>query len=129
MANAIEHGNLGFDATEKAKGLADGNWERKLAKRLEEPAFAGRRAHLRFKRGGRLISFVLQDDGEGIDAETAEMANPARAGYRGKGIKLAKSLGFTQVTWLGVGNTVEASILLPSRTDADNLPVAARRQA
>ena len=41
------------------------------------------------------------------------MANPSRAGYRGKGIKLAKSMGFTQVNYLGVGNTVEASIILP----------------
>ncbi|WP_203292919.1 hypothetical protein [Maricaulis parjimensis] len=119
LANAIEHGNLGFDATEKAKGLADGSWARKLAKRMDEPEFSDRRVRLSVHRGLKALTFVIQDDGEGIDAETAEMANPARAGYRGKGIKLAKSMGFTQVNYLGVGNTVEASILLPQASEED----------
>lgn len=122
LANAIEHGNLGFDATEKAKGLADGTWYRKLAARMGEPEFINRRVRLSFHRGLRSLTFVIQDDGEGIDAETAEMANPSRAGYRGKGIKLAKSMGFTQVNYLGVGNTVEASIILPEE-DRDERPV------
>ncbi len=125
LANAIEHGNLGFDATEKAKGLAEGNWERKLAKRMTESEYEDRRVHLRFQRGGRILSFIIQDDGEGIDAETAEMADPSRAGYRGKGIKLAKSMGFGQVNYLGIGNTVEATVLLPQRLESSAAPRAA----
>jgi hypothetical protein len=118
MANGIEHGNLEFDTTEKAKGLADGSWARKLAARIADPAYADRRVRVRFHRGVRAISVLVQDDGPGIDAETAEMANPARAGYRGKTAKLARSLGFTQVNWLGTGNTVEAAILLPDPDEA-----------
>lgn len=125
LANAIEHGNLGFDATEKAKGLAEGNWERKLAKRMTESEYEDRRVRLRFQRGGRILSFIIQDDGEGIDAETAEMADPSRAGYRGKGIKLAKSMGFGQVNYLGIGNTVEATVLLPQRLESSAAPRAA----
>ncbi|WP_421923531.1 hypothetical protein [Maricaulis maris] len=117
LANAIEHGNLGFDPAEKAKGLAEGNWERKLSKRMAESLYEDRRVKLRFQRGGRILSFIIQDDGEGIDAETAEMADPSRAGYRGKGIKLAKSMGFGQVNYLGVGNTVEAAVLLPQSVE------------
>lgn len=118
MANGIEHGNLEFDTTEKAKGLADGSWARKLTARIADPAYADRRVRVRFHRGVRAISVLVQDDGPGIDAETAEMANPARAGYRGKTAKLARSLGFTQVNWLGTGNTVEAAILLPDPDEA-----------
>ncbi|OLF80817.1 hypothetical protein AWH62_13930 [Maricaulis sp. W15] len=125
LANAIEHGNLGFDATEKAKGLAEGNWQRKLAKRMTESLYEGRRVRLRFQRGGRILSFLIQDDGEGIDAETAEMADPSRAGYRGKGIKLAKSMGFGQINYLGIGNTVEASVLLPQPVDTASAQPAA----
>lgn len=117
LANAIEHGNLGFDPSDKAKGLAEGNWERKLSKRMTESLYEDRRVKLRFQRGGRILSFIIQDDGEGIDAETAEMADPSRAGYRGKGIKLAKSMGFGQVNYLGVGNTVEAAVLLPQAVE------------
>ncbi len=125
LANAIEHGNLGFDATEKAKGLAEGNWERKLAKRMADSEYEDRRVRLRFQRGGRILSFIIQDDGEGIDAETAEMADPSRAGFRGKGIKLAKSMGFGQINYLGVGNTVEASVLLPPPAEDGQAPRAA----
>ena len=113
LSSAIEHGNLEFSAEEKAQGLAEGKWEAKLAKRLREPAFAERVVKLRYQRGRRLMSLLIQDDGEGIDAETAEMANPARAGHRGRGIKLAKGLGFANVSYLGIGNTVEASMVLP----------------
>ena len=125
LANAIEHGNLGFDATEKAKGLAEGNWDRKLAKRMTESLYEDRRVRLRFQRGGRVLSFLIQDDGEGIDAETAAMADPSRAGYRGKGIKLARSMGFGQINYLGVGNTVEASVLLPQPVETSQTHRAA----
>ena len=119
MANGIEHGNLEFDATEKAKGLADGSWPRKLAARTSEPAYADRRVRVHFHRGVRALSILVQDDGPGIDAETAEMANPARAGYRGKTARLARSMGFSQVNWLGTGNTVEDAILLPQEDEAE----------
>ncbi len=114
LANAIEHGNLGFSVEEKAEGLSSGSWDRKLAQRMAEPGYLGRRVNVDFQRGERLISLVIQDDGDGIDVETAALANPLRTGHRGRGIKLAKSLGFAELTWLGVGNTLAASIVLPA---------------
>ena len=48
-----------------------------------------------------------------------------RAGYRGKTARLARSMGFSQVNWLGTGNTVEASIVLP---DTDSGATAAPRR-
>lgn len=113
IANGIEYGNLEFDSKEKAKGLADGSWRRKLAARMREPEFARRRVRVRFHRGVRAVCVLVQDEGTGIDVETAEMADPTRAGYRGKTARLARSLGFSQVSWLGIGNTLEASVLLP----------------
>lgn len=120
LANAIEHGNLGFSVEEKAEGLAHGNWNRKLARRMTEPAYLSRRVSVDFQNGERLISVMIQDDGDGIDAETAELSNPLRTGHRGRGIKLAKSLGFAELTWLGIGNTLAVSIVRPS-IDADVL--------
>ncbi|WP_339743197.1 hypothetical protein [uncultured Maricaulis sp.] len=117
MANGIEHGNLDFSTEDKAQGLASGNWARKLAQRMAEPEYHARRVNVDFQRGERLISLLIQDDGDGIDAETAELANPLRVGHRGRGIKLAKSMGFAELTWLGIGNTLAASILLPARQD------------
>ena len=121
LANAIEHGNLGFSAEDKAAGLARGNWDRQLAQRMAEPACLARRVSVDFRRGERLISLLIQDDGDGIDTETAQLANPLRVGHRGRGIKLARSLGFAELTWLGIGNTLAASITLPA-VEEDILP-------
>jgi len=119
LANAIEHGNLEFSSNDKAKGLAEGKWRKTLIQKLGDREFSHRRVRIRCQRGGRVISLIIHDDGPGIDAETSEMANPARSGYRGKGIKAARSLGFTQISYLGVGNIVEASVLLsrPAKQD------------
>ena len=113
FAAAIEHGNLEFTAEEKAQGLAEGKWSQKLAKRMAESLYEDRIVKVRYQRGRRLMSLLIQDDGEGIDAETAEMANPTRGGFRGKLIKLTKALGFGNVNYVGVGNTVEATMVLP----------------
>lgn len=118
LATAIEHGNLEFTAEEKAQSLAEGKWDAKLGKRLNDPRFADRQVKLRFQRGQRLLTLLIQDDGEGIDAETAEMADPTRGGFRGRAIRLAKSLGFGSVSYLGIGNTVEASMTLAEQSAA-----------
>jgi len=123
FATGIEHGNLEFTAEEKAQGLAEGKWSAKLTKRMNEPLYADREVKVRYQRGRRLMTLIIQDDGEGIDAETAEMANPTRGGFRGRAIKLAKSLGFANVNYLGVGNTVEASMVV---SEAMPQAVAAR---
>lgn len=124
LVNAIEHGNLEFSPDEKAESIAEGRWRRKVARRIGEAAYAKRRVHVKFKRGGRMISLVIQDEGPGIDLIDAERKAPSPASYRGKGIKLARSLGFCQVSYLGVGSTVEASIML---AQDDKEPAVGRR--
>jgi hypothetical protein len=119
LSSAIEHGNLEFDAQQKAQGLADGKWEKLIRQRASEPDYAGRRLRVKVQRGGRIFSIIVQDDGPGIDVETAELANPTRTGWRGRLIKLARSLGFNQIGYLGVGNTMEASVLLPAESQED----------
>ena len=125
FASAIEHGNLEFTAEEKAQGLAEGKWNQKLAKRMGERLYEGRMVKIRYQRGRRLMSLLIQDDGEGIDAETAEMANPTRGGFRGKLIKLSKALSFGSVNYVVVGNTVEATMVLPEASASAGQPAVA----
>ena len=112
LANAIEFGNLGYSAAEKAQGLATGNWQRKLAQRSGEPAYAARSASVEFQRGERLATILIQDDGEGIGVEADMSGDASGSAYRERIIKLLKSLGFAELTWLGSGSTAAASIVL-----------------
>ncbi|WP_417498270.1 hypothetical protein [Maricaulis sp.] len=112
LANAIELGNLGFSVAEKAQGLSTGTWERKLAKRLSEPTYASRRAQVEFQRGERLISILIQDDGDGITTGPEGQGNTLRSDYRARSTQLLKALGFAELAWLGGGSTLAASIVL-----------------
>ncbi|WP_339741423.1 hypothetical protein [uncultured Maricaulis sp.] len=112
LANAIEFGNLGFSASEKAQGLAVGNWQRKLAQRAAEPAYASRCASVEFQRGERLVTMLVQDDGDGISVEADMSGDPSRPGHRERMTKVLKALGFAELTWLGGGATAAASVVL-----------------
>ena len=118
LTNAIEHGNLEIDPAEKTQALAEGKWRRYLKTRQDDRQYAGREVRVKFQRGGRVLSLLIQDDGLGIDPEMAERADPTRNTYRGKGVKMARSLGFSQLRYLGVGNMIEATLLLkPPQTE------------
>ena len=112
LANAIEFGNLGYSTAEKAQGLATGNWQRKLAQRACEPAYAARSVSVEFQRGERLATILIQDDGDGISVEAEMSGDAASSAYRERIIRLLKSLGFAELTWLGSGSTAAASVVL-----------------
>lgn len=112
LANAIEFGNLGFSAAEKAQGLATGNWRRKLAQRLAEPGYASRCASIEFQRGERLVTILVQDDGDGVSVEADMSGEPERSSYRSRIVSVLKSLGFAELTWLSAGVTAAASVVL-----------------
>ncbi|WP_417482808.1 hypothetical protein [Maricaulis sp.] len=125
LANAIELGNLGFSVAEKAQGLATGTWDRKLAKRLSEPSYASRRAQVEFQRGERMISILIQDDGDGITTGPEGQGDTLRSDYRARSTQVLKALGFAELTWLGGGSTLSASIVL----EPAGKPAAARAPA
>ncbi|WP_203291353.1 ATP-binding protein [Maricaulis parjimensis] len=116
LVNAVEHGNLEIGAQEKQDLLLTGEWRAEVEKRLADPRYAHRRVIVNFKRGRRMISLTIQDDGEGFDHSALDAEEGATTGYRGRGVALARSLSFASVTYLGSGNLVEATILLDGQT-------------
>ena len=112
LVNAVEHGNLEIGAQEKQALLLSGQWRAEVEKRLQDPRYSGRRVIVNFKRGQRMISLTVQDDGEGFDHAALDKDDGTGTGYRGRGIALARSLSFASVTYLGSGNLVEATLLL-----------------
>ncbi len=112
LVNAVEHGNLEIGAQEKQALLLSGQWRAEIEKRLQDPRYSGRRVIVDFKRGRRMISLTVQDDGAGFDHAALDQEDGTGTGYRGRGIALARSLSFASVTYLGSGNLVEATLLL-----------------
>ena len=112
LINAIEHGNLGIDAPTKDELLKEGRWREEVERRLKDPQYAHRQAHVRFRRGERLITIVIEDEGEGFDYSLYENKDLDTKAYRGRGIVMAKELAFDKVIHLGDGSIVEAVIEL-----------------
>ncbi len=114
LINAVEHGNLEIGAALKHDLLLDGRWREEVETRLGDPSFAHRKVILTFKRSDRIISMTVQDEGGGFDHASylADIAPKDR--YRGRGIAMARDLAFSSLTYLGAGNIVEATIILPT---------------
>jgi len=113
LINAVEHGNLEIDAALKHDLLLEGCWREEVEARLGNPAFAHRVVIFSFKRSDRIISMTIQDEGDGFDHVRYLADMRPMDGYRGRGIAMAKDLAFSSLTYLGAGNIVEATILLP----------------
>ena len=112
LINAVEHGNLEIDSALKQELLMEGRWREEIEARLADPLYADRVVILALKRGERMISLVIQDEGDGFDHETTLSGSMPSDGYRGRGIAMARDLAFSSLAYLGAGNVVEATILL-----------------
>ncbi|WP_019960142.1 ATP-binding protein [Woodsholea maritima] len=110
LINAIEHGNLEIDAETKDRLLKEGQWREEVERRLKDPHYSHRQAHVRFRRGERLITIVIEDEGSGFDYSLYENKTSDTNAYRGRGILMAKELAFDKVIHLGDGSIVEAVI-------------------
>ncbi|MBI1207548.1 MAG: hypothetical protein GC191_09715 [Azospirillum sp.] len=111
MLNAVEHGNLGIDYTEKKNLVQAGHFEAEVARRLALPANAERFAEIRVRRHAGGIDFVIRDRGEGFDWSRYLDFDPSRlADPTGRGIAMARQLVFSELEYRGCGNEVRASL-------------------
>lgn len=114
MINAVEHGNLEIDAEQKQALILSNSWRDEIDRRLDDPEFRDRIVIVNFQRGERMISITIQDEGAGFDHQSVATADMPTEGYRGRGIALARDLSFSSVAYLGAGNIVQATILIPA---------------
>ena len=115
MVNAVEHGNLEISAEEKHALLMNGTWRQEIEKRLLDAEYIDRVVIVSFQRSARIISITIQDEGMGFDHAAEVNLDVPDNGYRGRGIAMARDLSFSDVTYLGAGNIVEATILIDQK--------------
>ena len=126
MINAVEHGNLEIHSTLKRKLLAQDGWRKEIVRRLVLPEYADRVATLRVRRSQRMISMRIEDSGNGFDHANFTGSNRPVTAYQGRGITIARGIAFDDLVYLGQGNMVEATILLPGDEDEPSISLAAR---
>lgn len=109
--NAIEHGNLSIDNLEKAKLKLDNVWHTEVEKRLNHPQYSTKDVKVQVDFSPDLIRIIITDQGDGFDWQAFEK-NPfavSRA-YNGRGLLVARSMCFDEMTFSEKGNEVACAI-------------------
>ncbi len=105
--NAIEHGNLGIDFSEKSRLKEQDRWHEEVVHRLGLPEYRERRVTVSIERKGCDWEFLIEDQGKGFEWDKYLELDPERAfAPNGRGIALARQLAFSRLTYEGSGNRV-----------------------
>lgn len=116
LINAIEHGNLGISYAEKGKLLEHDCWMEEVEKRLQQPRYADRIVEIIMDRGPDALVVTITDQGDGFDWHKYLKFRPERAfDLHGRGIAMASELSFDKLEYLGKGNSVATTVLLPKQ--------------
>ena len=109
LINAVEHGNLGITYADKSRLRQEMDWENEVERRLASADFSHRRARIAMRREGDEIEFTISDEGAGFDWEKYLEMDPERAyDLNGRGIAMARMLGFSNLEYQGTGSVVVA---------------------
>jgi anti-sigma regulatory factor (Ser/Thr protein kinase) len=115
LLNAVEHGNLELGYAGKSEAIEADQWREELARRLADPRYRDRVAEVAVRRTGDRIIFRITDQGPGFDWRCYLDIDPARLfDSHGRGIAMARHMGFTHLEYRGNGNEVEAIVDLNS---------------
>ena len=107
MVNAIEHGNLGISYEDKTRLLEEGTWKEEVDHRLTLPENAGKTVRVEFLRGPHSTTVTISDQGDGFDWQKYLEMDPDRLlSAHGRGIAIAASAAFDEMSFIGNGSTV-----------------------
>jgi DNA-binding response OmpR family regulator len=111
LANAIEHGNLGIDCSQKSELLRQERWLVEIRRRQQLPELKERRVTVEVVRRYDEIEFCVRDQGPGFDYAKYLDLDPSRAFEpNGRGIALARLMSFRTLAYEGVGNVARATL-------------------
>ena len=109
LVNAVEHGNLGITYSEKAELRKNFQWEQEVARRLDAEPWCHHRAQISVRRIDDEIEFTISDQGKGFDWKPYLDFDAERAvDLNGRGIAMARMMGFAALDYQGAGNVVVA---------------------
>ncbi len=107
LMNAVEHGNLGIGFESKSILKAAGTLGREIETRLASPEHRDKYATLHVERSDHRVIFTVNDMGTGFDSSRYLTVDAFQStATHGRGIALARMVGFDQLTYVGNGNRV-----------------------
>jgi CheY-like chemotaxis protein len=111
LVNAIEHGNLEISYADKKRLRQEDGWEDEVERRLASADFAARQARVQIDHRADRIVFTVEDQGPGFDWRRYLDFDPERAfDPNGRGIAMARQVGFGSLEYQGRGNIVVATV-------------------
>lgn len=114
LINAVEHGNLGISYADKSQLLSEGRWEDEVESRLGNPVYAERVVKVSMQRTASACVVTIADQGGGFDWQGYVEFSPERAfDLHGRGIAMSKAMSFDGIEYLGNGNTVVTTVMVP----------------
>lgn len=116
LANAVEHGNLGLNYSEKSELLRNAGWEAEIERRLALPEYRDRLVHVDLRRADEQTLLCVRDEGAGFDWQPYLEIQPDRVfDLHGRGIAMTRMSSFDSVEYRGCGNEVELRINHPQQ--------------
>lgn len=116
LMNAVEHGNLGIGFEAKSVLKATGTLGREIEARLASPEHRDKYATLHVERSDSRVVFTVTDMGSGFDSSAYLTVDAFQStATHGRGIALARMVGFDELTYLGNGNRVVGIVNLARR--------------
>ena len=113
LINAVEHGNLGITYADKTKLLIADNWDVEIENRLQSPQYADTRVEVVVNKDLEKLTVTIIDQGKGFDWVKYLDFDPERAfDLHGRGIAMSRGACFDDLEFLGIGNSVVATVKL-----------------
>lgn len=109
LVNAIEHGNLEIGGLRKQALLESGRLDDEIVRRLRDPRLGSRYATAQLRRFPDRLRLVVEDQGPGFDPSA--LSYDPRA-HHGRGLQLARAVGFDSLEHEPPGNRVVAVMRL-----------------
>ena len=114
LLNAVEHGNLGIRYEEKTQLVLEDRWKNEVERRLELPQYRERQASVTYAKNARTLTLTIRDQGAGFDWRKYLEFDTERAfDPNGRGIAMARMMGFDSMEYQGNGNQVVVKISCP----------------
>ncbi|MBY6263373.1 response regulator [Azospirillum sp. 412522] len=118
LVNAVEHGNLGIGFEAKGRLKAGGMLAREIEVRLVSDEHRDKYATLHVERSDSRVIFTVSDMGSGFDFNRYLSVDASQSdATHGRGIALARMVGFDQLTYVGNGNRVVGIVNLDRAAD------------